>query len=349
MNHRKVIATLVAAVLVGALVQAGPAQAGKRKKNRARPAPAAPANDNFAAAKAVSKVPFESSLNNRAATVESGEPQSCGSATNTVWFSFTPTSDTDLVARAASESITTALGVYVDKDPKDPETTPALDSLQQVGCAGGTSTASEVAFYGFSDETYYLQVAGANGSAGRIGFELLRGDAPDVILGEPGALPHGWKERVLLEPTTAEYKSDGVDLITFDGRPNPVDPKLYDIDITVAGQALPQISVFTDGRLKDEHHYSALGPSHTYVTVGMRVRYDTDGQQCVLGVGGECKLLLPSVPSTEDIISRRAYRAELIVDLQLERKAGLAAIPLIEQTVRIPLAGYVAALLPELP
>ncbi|MGH2746435.1 MAG: hypothetical protein ACRDKB_00720 [Actinomycetota bacterium] len=338
MSHRKVIAVLVAAVLIGALVQAGPAQArDKRKKNKSRPAPAAPANDNFAAAKEVSKTPFETSLDNSAATVEFGEPQGCGSATNTVWFSFKPAADADLVAQAVADRFNTALTVYVGD---------ALGSLEQIGCAGGTSTTSEVAFYGFGQETYYFQVGGSNGSAGTIGFKLLRGEAPGVLLGKPGSVPHGWKERVLLEPTTVEYKSDGVDLITFDGRPNPVDPKLYDIDITVAGQALPQINVFTDGRVKDEHHYSAIGPSHSYVTVGMRVRYDTRGQQCVLGVGGECKLLLPNVPSSEDVVSARAYRAELIVDLRLERQAGVAAIPLIEQTVRIPLAGYVAALLP---
>jgi hypothetical protein len=339
MTHRKIVATLVAAVLVGALVQAGPAQAGgkKKKKNQAKPAAEAPPNDDFAGARDVSKIPFDASVDNASATTEPGEPQGCGGATNTVWYSFTPSSDVDLVARAVSESFTTALSIYVGDE---------LGSLEQIGCAGGASTESEVPFYGLGRETYFFQVGGSNGSAGKIGFQLARGEAPGVLLGEPGALPHGWKERVIVEPTTVEHESEGLELIKFDGAPNPLDPKMYDINISVAGNPLPQINLFTNGRYREEHHYSAIGPSRQHVTVGMRVRYDTNGQQCALGVGGECMLLLPNVPSSPEITNGRAYRAELIVDLQLERKAGLAAIPLIEQTVRIPLVGYVAALLP---
>lgn len=337
MGSRRIIAAVVAAVLVGALVPAGPAQArDKKKKNKSRPAPAAPANDDFAAAKAVS-LGQEIRLDNSAATVEFGEPQGCGSATNTVWFSFTPASDADLVTEAVSDKFNTALAVYVGD---------ALESLEQIGCAGGTSTTSEVAFYAFGKQTYHFQVAGSNGSAGPLGFKLARGEEPGVLLGEPGSVPHGWKERVLLEPTTVEYESDGADVITFDAAPNPANPNVYDIDISVAGEPLPTIGLVTDGLYKEEHHYSAIGPSHSYATFGMRVRYDTRGGQCRLYVDDECKLLIPNVPTADDITSGRAYRAELIVDLQLERKAGVAAIPLIEQTVRLPLVGYAAAFLP---
>src|SRR5439155_23520776 len=73
---------------------------------------ASTANDDFANATVIASLTFADSVDNTSATFETGEPQ-CSSMTQTVWYSFTPTSNEVVqVDMAGSGVFDTALAVY---------------------------------------------------------------------------------------------------------------------------------------------------------------------------------------------------------------------------------------------
>ena len=130
----------------------------------ATPAFAAPANDDFANATVISKLPSHSHENTIGATVEGGEPTStCNTMGETVWFEFTPGSNMDLDAntfgsRADGGSYRgeydTVIAVYTYDG-----------SFTQVTCDDDAATypdskdhVSDVSFAATGGTTYYFQV-----------------------------------------------------------------------------------------------------------------------------------------------------------------------------------------------
>lgn len=343
------------AVLVVALIASlsSPVQAGRKaKKSNAKPARVAPANDDFAAATPIESLRFSSTTDHTRATTEEGEPLGCGAISQTVWFTFVPSSNLEIVARATSatsqaetsetsqsetsETPQSAVAVYTGEE---------LTTIEQIGCSDSPGTA-QLAFYAERGTTYAIQVGPIGSGEGEIKFELARGTEPQPLFGEPGSLPHGWKERVLAADERS-HQSDGMDLIRFHGRPSAADPAMYEMDVWVAGQhVVDRLALYTAGTMKQEHSYSALGPSTQRVSFSVKVRYDTRGQRCLAGLGGQCQILLPNLPELSEVTTGKSARAELIVSVLVERQASLAAIPETRQTLRIPLVGYVAALLP---
>ncbi|HZN18063.1 MAG TPA: PKD domain-containing protein, partial [Micromonosporaceae bacterium] len=84
-----------------------------------------PGNDSFANATPVGVLPFASTQNLAAATVEAGEPDpTCFSTTQTVWYSFTPTTTQSLTASVSQYG--TGVAAYAGT---------SLTGLSQVGCA----------------------------------------------------------------------------------------------------------------------------------------------------------------------------------------------------------------------
>ncbi len=124
------------------------------------PAYAAPSNDNFADATVISGLPFSLTANTTGASFEFNEPNpTCnywGYPLKTVWFAYTPSSNTALTVRTSPSSITPILGVYTGS---------SLDSLTQAGCQ---YFGNDFTFQPQADQTYYFQLSGVFGDEGNI-------------------------------------------------------------------------------------------------------------------------------------------------------------------------------------
>jgi PKD domain len=126
-----------------------------------------PANDDFANATVITDLPFSDNLNTGAATTEPDEP-SCNSASNTVWYAFTP-SITQTITASVSSFFSGSLAAYTGS---------SLSSLTQVGCGFDRVTLRATA-----GTTYYFQVGVAFGSGGPLQFELDVASPPVASFG----------------------------------------------------------------------------------------------------------------------------------------------------------------------
>ncbi|HLH25960.1 MAG TPA: FecR family protein [Chloroflexota bacterium] len=149
-----------------------------------------PANDNFAAATVVApaSLPATFTAATDSATVEPGEPHALGSTaltcagtsslvlTNTVWYSFTPTSSGALVVDTFGSSYDTAIVVYTGS---------ALGALSQVACnddATQPGTANTLQSRVVADvtagTTYRVQIGGVQGAFGSLTVHFAFGPPP---------------------------------------------------------------------------------------------------------------------------------------------------------------------------
>jgi hypothetical protein len=306
----------------------------------------APANDMFTRAEAISRVAFNKTATNRAATLETGEPQSCASIDHTVWYQFTPKSDVNLKAKA-SASFATVVAVYSGSD---------MTALTEVGCAA-TGPTTELQFGALAGETYNIQIGSADGGEGTVSFGMSDANQAQLLLGDPGPLLPGWTEKVLLEETPVVTPAVGpidVDLVTIDGAPQAANPKLYDITITAAGQPLPTITMNSRGLLTEPIHVELvqITKEATAAAVQLSYRFDPRRTSCELGVGGVCVVRVPVDPTDLDWTTQSGPSAELIIMAKLD--VGDADINGVAPDVdvpsplyiRIPLVGQVTAILP---
>lgn len=109
-----------------------------------------PENDDFASARTINALPFTDSVVTISATTEPGEPVpgcSFDSLATTVWYSFTPATDTFLVADTmGSTTFEPIVAAYEG---------PSLDSLNEISCATPNSS---LAFEASGGQTYVFQV-----------------------------------------------------------------------------------------------------------------------------------------------------------------------------------------------
>ena len=114
-----------------------------------------PANDDFASAAVVGSLPFQDTVSTVEATMEPNEPDppcAFGVAERTVWYAFTPGSDTFVSADTLGSSFDTVLAVW---------TGPDLGALQLVGCNDDAlSLGAQLGFRAVSGTTYYIQAGG---------------------------------------------------------------------------------------------------------------------------------------------------------------------------------------------
>jgi PKD repeat protein len=128
---------------------------------------ATPANDNFASAAAISSLPFSDSDDISLATTEPGEPN-CGGIVQTVWYSFTPTSNEIVrVDLGGSTFFDTALSVFQASSP-------GFGGLAFVpgGCTNAFQNGSTVVFAAQAGTTYYVQAGSVFGDAGSLSVNL---------------------------------------------------------------------------------------------------------------------------------------------------------------------------------
>jgi Pro-kumamolisin, activation domain len=137
-----------------------------------------PANDNFANA---IKVPVASGsyvANNRFATIETGEPNHDGdvSVTNSLWWSWMPTTSTNVLIDTVGSDIDTILAVY---------TGDSLTSLQPVVATNGSLAQykpAQVSFNAQAGMTYRIVVASVNSnSVGSLDLHITPGGQPDTV------------------------------------------------------------------------------------------------------------------------------------------------------------------------
>ena len=155
--RRAVPAALVAGV---ALLVAAPA------------ALAAPSNDGFADASAISALPFSDTVDTAGSTIESGEPQYCVYAENSVWYAITPQTDGILSTDTNGTFSSSQVNVYRAAGA-------GFGGLSFVGCQNFGF--GHVVFAVQAGETYYLQASTlyASGSVLRVSVEELQPPAND--------------------------------------------------------------------------------------------------------------------------------------------------------------------------
>ncbi|MDH3294416.1 MAG: hypothetical protein OER95_08875 [Acidimicrobiia bacterium] len=144
MRSRFVVALFAALIL--ALLPAAPASAQP------------PGNDAFDGAISVSGLPFEDLVDVAEATIEDGEPiETCAPFANTVWYSLTLDTATDVVVDTAGSDYDTTIAVW---------TGDSLGDLANVTCVDDTFNSLQAAasFSAEPGQTYRIQV-GAFGEA----------------------------------------------------------------------------------------------------------------------------------------------------------------------------------------
>jgi hypothetical protein len=127
---------------------------------------APPANDHFAAASRVESLPFSTTIDTSAATVEAGEPNLCTppAAEKTVWYAFTPSESGSVMARI-SRPEPGGIAFYTGL---------SLGGLTQIACQYGFPLAVAVE----AGKTYYIQVGLSAGRGAPLGFELEAAPPP---------------------------------------------------------------------------------------------------------------------------------------------------------------------------
>ena len=130
---------------------------------------AAPGNDAFAAAQALSGESGDVFVTSQEATKEAGEPAHAGNAGGaSVWFHWTAQRDGTLTVWTYQPTFDTLLGVYTGS---------SVDTLSEVASNDnyGGGTTSRVAFPVVSGTDYRIAVDGAGGASGTFRLRWRQG------------------------------------------------------------------------------------------------------------------------------------------------------------------------------
>jgi Ca2+-binding RTX toxin-like protein len=142
----------------------------------ASPALAAPGNDAFADAQALSGTTGSLVASNFEATKEASEPDHAGNAGgHSVWYSWTAPADGHMGFRLAG-TFDTLLAVYTGSDVTALTPVASNDDSASGLFDEGPSFTSEVSFATQSGTTYFVAVDGFSGKQGR--FQLVWGPSP---------------------------------------------------------------------------------------------------------------------------------------------------------------------------
>jgi len=140
-----------------------------------------PANDSYANATMIGGLPFSDAADTTAATTQFGEPGSnCAydGVSSSVWYRFTPTADTLLVADTDGSDFAAVIGVWTD----------SKFGLTRVACSSGfffggplsDIVGAKLAFETEAGRTYWFQLSGVRfgPSSGNLAFSLEVGVPP---------------------------------------------------------------------------------------------------------------------------------------------------------------------------
>ncbi|WP_157744472.1 PKD domain-containing protein [Micromonospora viridifaciens] len=119
---------------------------------------AAPGNDDFTVATVIGEIPYSTTVDTSGATSDPTDPTGCAN-NGSVWFRYTPTSNTRLRVDTFGSDYDTVLSAWSGEQ----------GSLTQLGCNDDTNgTQSQISFTGTAGTTYYFMVGicCGDGSAG---------------------------------------------------------------------------------------------------------------------------------------------------------------------------------------
>ncbi|NYF55783.1 PKD domain-containing protein [Micromonospora purpureochromogenes] len=123
---------------------------------------AAPGNDDFTAATRVESLPYSMTLDTSGATSDGTDPTGC-SNNGSVWFSYTPTTDTRIQADTFGSDYDTVLSAWTGEQ----------GSFTRVACNDDTNgTQSQVGFVVTAGTTYHFMVGSCCGDGGTGGGSL---------------------------------------------------------------------------------------------------------------------------------------------------------------------------------
>ncbi len=129
-----------------------------------------PTNDNFANATSITSLPFSDSVDNTNATTELDEPQFCAISPNTVWYSFTPSSNgavqVDMVGSSFSDTVLNLYQVVGS----------GINGLGLLQCA--TNFGSTIVFNANVGVTYYLQAGSFSSPGGDLHLNVQKVPPP---------------------------------------------------------------------------------------------------------------------------------------------------------------------------
>lgn len=158
-----------------------------------RPGASAPdhpfTNDDMDSPVVITALPYTARTDNRDATRQPGEPDSCAPRGGTAWYSYTAKRDSTLLTDTIGSDHPTAIGVF----------TQGLTGLQQVGCASAATGNSQLGFTARAGRRYLFQLTGLV-TGGRLTFHLAA--LGRTTLSSPSAAGHSASEAAR-EPVTS--------------------------------------------------------------------------------------------------------------------------------------------------
>ena len=204
---------------------------------------APPPNDDFGNATIISSLPFSHTVENSEATIEADEPGNCANATQTVWYSFTPSSDIAVRADMAGSSNTGATNLNVYE-----QTSSGVAGLNFLGCA---TFGDPIQFTATAGKTYYLQAETFLGNVATLQVNLFVPPPPpfdDIANAKTIPDPSSWfgGGRVDRDDTTFTTTAPG-------------DPTCFGNGHTVWYVFVPPEDMKLEAAI---HHTPAGGPPH---------------------------------------------------------------------------------------
>ncbi len=125
-----------------------------------------PANDNFDNATPITALPFTDTIDTRAAMPTAGDPDFCFNPNNSVWYSFTPSSDIQIVTDTYGSDYCTTLTLV----------TGSPGNFNRIQCGYSCLT-----FDALAGETYFFMVGSCNPSGGNLVFNVDVAPPPFTI------------------------------------------------------------------------------------------------------------------------------------------------------------------------
>jgi hypothetical protein len=198
-----------------------------------------PANDNFANASVITTLPFSDTVDSTLATLETNEPQNCGTVSHTVWYSFTASTNMVVQADMLESSFSdTVISVYQANGP-------SLTDLAFIQCV---HYAYPINLKVEEGKTYYIQAGNMDSNGGNLHLNLkelqpVTNDEANTAI-TIDALPYSNTQdvtnasRSLDDPTTCMNWNSV--WFTF----TPSHDAFIDVD-TVGSNYLTALSVFT--------------------------------------------------------------------------------------------------------
>jgi len=202
------------------------------------------------------------------------------------------------------------------------------------GLEPGNETFVADATGGYVDEglspliVYYYRVSAVN-AVGEGPLAASVRESPNPWPFRPlEAKPSGWSDRELLAlEQSVPIPALDVPVLVVDGRPNPANPNLYDVSLTVAGMPLPTVGVNSLGLVQTPVHLELVKTEGQTADVDVRLvaRSDPREQTCLFTVGGSCGAAIPVDPANPGWFTTSATQASLTLEFLIRVDGELVA------------------------